>query len=66
MAAFTVIVEETICQEFVVDASDAEDAATIARQRYRSGEFVLEPGELQSARLCVLDERGQMTGWENV
>ncbi len=66
MAVFTVIVEETICQQFVVDATGVENAAAIARQRYRSGELVLEPGELQSARLCVLDERGQMTGWENV
>ena len=62
---FTVIIEETVAQEFQVEAPNAEAAAETARELYRTGELVLCPGELQSARICVASE-GELGVWEDV
>lgn len=64
METFTVIVEETVCSEFLVEAENEDEAWLLARRRYRDGEYVLEPGELTGARLCVVDASGNAEAWE--
>lgn len=62
---FTVVVEETVTQEFQVEGSGAESAAEVARELYRAGDLVLSPGELQSARLHVTTD-GELGIWEDL
>ncbi len=61
---YRVIVEETVSAEVRVQARDARQALKLARDRYRAGQLVLEPGDLQDVRLCVLDADGQLGEWE--
>ena len=59
-----VTIEETVVGEFVVDATTMEEAETIAREKYKKGEFVLEPGDLTSALMEVQAADGsECTDW---
>lgn len=40
---FVVTIEETISQDFDVEANSLEEAFEIARKKYRDGEIVVEP-----------------------
>ena len=64
MSMFTVVIEEVLAQSFEVEATSPEEALEIARARYHSGEYVLEPGEVQDVRLCAMDAGGQTGEWE--
>lgn len=66
MGLYSVIIEEIATKQFVVEAEDVQKAAFITRDKYRSGEFVLDPGEIQGARLAVLDVEGQICRWEEL
>lgn len=66
MPTYEVIIEETVSGSFLLEAPTAEEAAEAARRSYRSGELVLEPGELLCARLCVMGEDGTCGPWEEV
>ena len=56
MAKVKVAIEETVVQEFEFDVADGEldRAVDIAIQKYRDGELVLEPGEVQSRQISVV------------
>lgn len=43
---FEILIEETISDIFYINAHTREEAVLLARQKYRQGEFVLEPGHL--------------------
>lgn len=43
---FEILIEETISDIFYINAHTREEAVLLARQKYRQGEFVLEPGDL--------------------
>ena len=43
---YTVIVTETVQENFTVTASNKEEALRLAQSLHRSGQLVLEPGEL--------------------
>lgn len=53
MPKFTVVIEETVSQDFDVEANSQEEAIKIARDKYRNGEFVLEPGNLELAQIML-------------
>jgi hypothetical protein len=42
---FIVTLQETLVQDFCVEATSTEEAINVAIKKYREGEFVLEPGE---------------------
>lgn len=44
---YTVTIMETVQSDFMIAASSQRKAIDIARALYRSGELVLEPGELR-------------------
>ncbi len=46
MKKYTITIEETISEDFEVIAESSEQAQAIAIEKYESGEFVLEPGNL--------------------
>lgn len=57
MGKFKVAIEETVVDEFTVEADSESEALEIARQKYRKGEFVLEPGEVQYKQMAVVSEK---------
>lgn len=66
MGVYSVIIEETVTGAFEVEAASAEQALELARERYRAGEYVLSPGEVQAVQMCVADEDGQAGLWEKL
>lgn len=50
---FKVTIEEHISQQFEVEADDERQAEDVAREKYRSGEFVVDNGSLISAVVQV-------------
>lgn len=61
---WTVTIEETVDQDFEVEASSMEEAEDIAREKYHNGEFVLEPGELTACQLMAqCEEIGEYGDW---
>jgi len=50
---YRVTIEETIAEDFEIEAASREEAARIAREKYKSQEIVLEPGYLETADIFV-------------
>ena len=55
MTNYQIIIEETIVDDFTVEAGSPEEAQSIAEQLYRDGKIVLESGEVQQRRIAVND-----------
>lgn len=52
---FTVSIEETIVQDFEIEAESLDEAMEIAEKKYKAGEIVLEPGEPQFRQMSAND-----------
>jgi hypothetical protein len=50
---FIITIEEMVTEDFEVFAETEEEAVEIANEKYNSGEFVLEPGNLVSKQMEV-------------
>lgn len=61
MAKYRVTIEEIISQDFEVEAENLDEAIDKTIEKYKSCEFVLEPGHVVSVEGCVED-----TGWFNI
>ena len=55
MGMFRIAIEETITDEFIVEAYDKDEAIDIAIRKYEEGEFVLEPGNLIVKQMAVVN-----------
>ena len=55
MTKYQIIIEETIVDDFTVEADSPDEARSIAERKYKSGEFVIEDGEVQTRRIAVND-----------
>lgn len=53
MKKFCIIIEETISEEFEVEAENKDDAIKKAIENYHSGKFILSPGNLESKKISV-------------
>ncbi|MBQ8793934.1 MAG: hypothetical protein IJZ63_04225 [Clostridia bacterium] len=53
MKKFKVVIEETIAQEFLIDAATEEDATEKAIQMYKNKELILEGAECQHTQISV-------------
>lgn len=62
MKRFVVGIEEIVTQEFVVEAENASEAIHIAEIKYKNGDFILSPGELQSKRMAII-KPNEKTEW---
>ena len=62
MNKFKVIIEETVSDIFEVDAVSTEEAINIAIEKYRAGIFVLEPGNLVTKQLSIINSTEE-TEW---
>lgn len=63
MKKYTIAIEETVVKEFEVYAKDSEEVMKIAERKYRNGEFILDPGEIQFAQMCILKPASEVTEW---
>ena len=55
MSKYQIIIEETVVDDFTVEANSPDEARTIAERKYKLGEFVIEAGEVQNRRIAVND-----------
>ena len=60
MMKYKVVIEELVSDTFEVIANSKDAALDIVKQNYLNGKFVLEPGELQQARVTCLSNGGQL------
>jgi|LSQX01.1.fsa_nt_gb hypothetical protein len=61
---FYVTIEETVCDKFLIETDDMEEAMRIAEEKYHSGELVLEPGVVTSRKMAAETEDGrEYTQW---
>lgn len=56
MKKFCVVIEETISEEFEIEAESKADAISKAIKKYKNGEFVLNPGNVESKKISVIDD----------
>jgi len=63
MHKFTFAIEEIAVQKFSLFANDSEEAFELAEQKYKSGEFVLEPGEVTFKQMALIEPSNEMTEW---
>lgn len=65
MTKFLVNIEHPLCKAFEVEAKDIEQAEEIAREKYRTAEFVLEGDDYGTdAQFQVCDSEGEaLTEW---
>ncbi len=55
MKKYQIVIEETLVDDFTIEASSPEEAQSIAEQMYHDGKIVLENGEVQARRIAVND-----------
>ena len=55
---YKVTIEETVSDEFEVEADSEEEAFKIASKQYNDGKIVLEPGKLIFKQISIADEKG--------
>ena len=60
---YTITIEETNAKDFGIEAESAEEALEMAEQKYRSGEFALDPGECQFRQIAITTPSSESTEW---
>lgn len=60
---YTITIEETVAKDFEIEASSADEAYEIAERKYKSGEFVLDPGECQFKQIAITAPSNEATEW---
>lgn len=52
-----------ISENFEIKANTAEEALAIAERKYRSGEYVLSPGNLVAKQMAISSPNNEATEW---
>lgn len=60
---YAITIEETNAKDFGIEAESAEEAYKIAEHKYKSGEFVLDPGECQFKQIAITSPSNESTEW---
>lgn len=60
---YTITIEETNAKDFEIETESAEEAYEIAEQNYKSGKFVLDPGEYQFKQIAITSPNNESTEW---
>ena len=63
MKKYKIAIEETVTEEFEVEANDLNEAREIAAKKYRDGEFIVAPGEVQARRMAVTELYCESSAW---
>lgn len=60
---YTITIEETVAKDFEIEVDNAEEVYEAAEQKYKSGEFVLDPGECQFRQMAITKPVNECTEW---
>ena len=63
MTKYTVAIEETVVEEFEIEANDFGEALDIVAEKYRKGEIILSPREVQFKQMAVVKPYCELTEW---
>ena len=63
---YTITIEETMAKDFEVEANSTDEAYEMAEQKYKSGEFVLDPGECQFRQMTITNPSEESTEWREL
>lgn len=63
---YTITIEETVAKDFEIEADSADEAYETAEQKYKSGEFVLDPGECQFRQMAITNPSKESTEWREL
>lgn len=63
MKKYCVVIEETISEEFEIEATSEEDAISKAIQEYNAGNFVVGSDNVQSRQISVVGKDGEIMDW---
>lgn len=64
---YKVTIEETISDDFEVEANSLSEAKQKAISDYKDGKIVLESGELQQSKIMVVsNDYNEKTDWEEI
>lgn len=50
---YTIVIEELCAEEFAVEAESEAEALKRAIEKYKSGDFILSPGNVESRQLKI-------------
>lgn len=60
---YIIAIEETISQEFMIEAENVEKAMEKVEEKYLNGEVVLECGGVTFKQMAVVNPNEEMTEW---
>lgn len=60
---FRIAIEETVVQEFDIEAKDAGEAMELAEAKYKSGELVLTSAEVYHKQMAIVAPDNEVTEW---
>ena len=63
---YTITIEGTVAKDFDIEADSAEEVYETAEQKYKSGEFVLDPGECQFRQMAITNPSEESTEWREL
>ena len=60
---YTITIEEIVAKDFEIEANSANEAYETAEQKYKSGEYILDPGEGQFRQIAITKPSDEATEW---
>ena len=60
---FTVNIEETINQQFEIEAGNISEAIDIAVRKYKNSEIVLENPEISGRQVAIIKQNDEISEW---
>ena len=60
---YTITIEEAVTKDFEIEANSASEAYETAEQKYKDGEFVLDPGDCQFRQITITKPSDEATEW---
>jgi hypothetical protein len=64
MKKYIVTIEETVSEDFVIEAESPQEARRIVTEKYNSGDLALEPGNLIEKKVSVSDANDTLIDYE--
>lgn len=63
MQKYVIAIEETVVEEFEIEANNACEALEVAEESYRNGEIVLTSGEVQFKQISIVRPQNEASEW---
>lgn len=63
MKNYVIAIEETVVQNFEVEANSQEEALRKVETGYKNGHYVLESGEVQAKKMSIVKPEQNATEW---